>query len=93
MSQAAVAPRSDRILDFEGVVQVLTSMGVRRRDGKPLDTRTVRSWADNDKLPFFKGPDGARRISESTLRVYWARSQQDAAKQFDSAKTMRGKRR
>jgi hypothetical protein len=86
MSLAAVAPRGDRILDFSGVVEVLTSMGVQRRDGRPLDTKTVRSWADNNKLPFFKGPDGARRISESTLRLYWTRTQQEAAKQFDSAK-------
>lgn len=94
MSQAAAAaPRGDRILDFQGVVDVLTSMGVTAKGGKPLDVRIVRSWADNEKLPFFKGPDNVRRISETALRAYWTRSQQEAAKQFDSAKAARGRRR
>jgi hypothetical protein len=84
MSQAAAAPGADRILDFDGVAAVLTEMGVTAKGGGPVTATQVRTWANTNKLPFFKGVDGRRVIIEGTLRSYWNRAQQEALREFES---------
>jgi hypothetical protein len=84
MSQTAAMHDPNRILDFDGVAAVLTSMGVTAKRGGPVTATQVRTWANTKKLPFFRGVDGRRVITEGTLRSYWNRAQQEAVREFES---------
>ncbi len=66
MLMAAPAPPV-RFLDFKEASVKLVEVGIKRADGSPIKPETIRTWADRGKLPFKKGPDGKRRISEAVL--------------------------
>lgn len=71
---------NDRYLDFAGAAAKLTEIGIAGMDGKPIAVNTVRTWADRGRLPFFKGPDGKRRISEHVLVEAFRKMQDEALK-------------
>lgn len=75
----------DRYLDFAGVSEALAEMGVTEPDGSPYKTERIRTWADRGRLPFFKGPDGKRRIAETKLRATFEKMQAEACGETQAA--------
>lgn len=71
----------ERYLDFRGVAEKLAEIGFVASDGKPYSVTRIRGWADRGKLPFFKGPDGIRRISEGVLLEALRRMQEETLRQ------------
>ncbi len=78
MSASPAKTGGDRLLDFAGAAEVLTDLGVTKRNGGKVDEQTVREWADAGKLPFFKSPSGVRMIWRSVLVAYFETAQRDA---------------
>lgn len=87
MSAPATIAKSgaDKVLDFERTAEVLTNLGVTKRNGEPLDVEAIRTWADCGKLPFFKGPHGRRLILHSTLISYFEAEQRKAIQSQQTA--------
>jgi hypothetical protein len=71
---------ANRALDFAGVIVELARLGITQSQGVPFSERQVRRLADTGKLPFFKGPDGRRRIMLFELRTTVLRWQAEASR-------------
>lgn len=59
-------------LSIEAAAEAVTEFGITAKE------RQVREWADQGKLPFFKGPDGRRYIAKNVLLAEFLKRQRNA---------------
>lgn len=65
----------DKYLTIQGVVELLPSLGIAATE------RSVRRWADEDRLPFFKF-EGIRYVEVDAVKAYLRSLQAEAVKRL-----------